>query len=128
MAAGSVVGLSPEASATGVSLTSPWRFSWTPYNGTGSLTEAQVKVATDAGMTAIVYDSGLLAIDEHVTGDGWHDRFPEDWPDGPAQPSTTYYWTVTLRNDSAETVTSAAVSFATEAAHLTATRWSEAQP
>lgn len=116
----SIVNLNGEA---GVLLDAALRVQLSAYNGDGSVSHVRVVIATDSGLTAIVYDSGFRAIDNWMLTEN-----VLDLPSAiiPLQGSTTYYVGAQRRNDAdEETALSAAVSFTTETG-LTLARWREA--
>ena len=99
---------------------------WSQYAGAGSLAEQRVRVYDDGSKTTLLWDSGLVAPDDHLSGDGWMEIWPEIYWNAAA--STQYHWTVTVRNDVPETSSESSVAnFTLDAAAVTSAQWREAQ-
>lgn len=99
---------------------------WSQYAGAGSLASQRVRVYADSGKVTKLWDSYFVPPDDHLSGDGWADTWPEIW--WSAQPSTKYWFTVTVRNDVPEDSSESATGSFTMAASLpTAANWREAQ-
>lgn len=113
-------------SETGMRLAGRLQLRWSQYAGAGSLAYQRVRVYDDAIKTTTLWDSGNVAPDDHLSGDGWMDIWPELYWTTAA--STQYHWTVTVQNDVPETSSESSVSnFTFEAAKVAAADWRESQ-
>ena len=111
---------------TGMRLAGRIALRWSQYAGAGALASQRVRVYDDGSKTTTLWDSKFVAVDGHLSGDGWLDTWPELW--WSAAPSTTYYWSVTVRNDVPEDSSESSLgNFTMEAASLTSARWREGQ-
>lgn len=142
MAADTPVGLYPDAH-TGVYHDEVLQFLKNPYSGAGTQREARWRIASDSGMTTIVWDSGLRENDDREFGDDWcevhlvlvddGDAWGATGPtgrDGRAglAQQTTYYWDVEVRNTSNEISSrSTAKSFTTGRKGTSSANWRATQ-
>lgn len=110
---------------TGVRTDGLRRLLWSPYEDGDSLVDVQVRISTNAGMTAIVWGGeGLRAIDNVTLGDGWADIEVSHIP---LDPSTQHWWDVRIRDDAPSTSSFATAGTWTTDARLTTAQWAARQ-
>lgn len=123
--AGTPTNWQPDANEAGLRASDNLRFRWSLYSGAGSLTEVNLAVYSDAGGTALVWDSLLVAPQGGFCGDGWME-VPA--PVLTLLDSTDYWWEVRVRDSVPSTSAwSTLTKFTTAAAKVTSTVWGQAQ-
>jgi hypothetical protein len=119
----SIIG--PVDSVAGLDLDAELAFLFSDFDGAGNHAEGQLRISTNGGMTALVWDTLLRPSDGLVMGDAWHRVHPADFV---ASGTLTYYCDYRRRSDVPETASFSSVITITFAApKLTMADWRTAQ-